>query len=29
MDEAHEKIEDAFHACLKESILYGYELEGE
>ena len=27
MDEAHEKIEDAFHACLKESVLASFEVE--
>jgi len=29
MDKAHEKIEDAFHACLKESVLDGFEPEEE
>ena len=27
MDEAHEKIEDAFHACLKESTFVSFEVE--
>jgi len=27
MDEAHEKIEDAFHACLTESVLHSFEPE--